>query len=92
MDLIEFLLARIADDEAAAQGIAEDVGEWMGDRWRAECDAKRRIVERLVAGIPDEDVMDGYEMDGWEQARNATLPLLALPYADHPDYDEAWRP
>ncbi len=21
-----------------------------------------------------------------------TLRLLALPYADHPDYDEAWRP
>ena len=33
-ELPEFLSARIAEDEAALDG----------DRWMAECDAKRRIV------------------------------------------------
>lgn len=49
----------------------------------AECDSKRRIVE-LFAIAPQE---------GYELPRGAiTLRFLALPYADHSDYNPAWRP
>lgn len=52
----------------------------------AECEAKRRIVERATAtmGARTPDDVDFY---------HAAYDLmdLALPYADHPDYDEAWR-
>ena len=67
-------------------------------RWLAECDVKRR----LVAAHYDPDKLDP-EDDGFERfagdcpdCRQSqpcnTLRLLALPYVDHPDYDETWRP
>ncbi len=56
----------------------------------AECEAKRRIVdlaeavqddmERLAPGFASVVVLDKF-------AR-----ILALPYADHPDYREEWKP
>lgn len=58
----------------------------------AECEAKRRIVE--------EHRLDQYgdriacsPCGFWPSADGGcpTLRLLALPYASHPDYDEAWR-
>ena len=122
--LAEFLLARIAEDEA----VARDAGERRGlpyesplyvvdDNYRhdqvgiypervlAECEAKRRIV-----GIHELDPIEVYswgttgggcglcdhscETGGntWGHDPCETLKALALPYADHPDYDEAWRP
>lgn len=63
----------------------------------AECGAKRRIVERvdvLTGGektylqrLKHTDVEDA----GYVIARDILI-ALALPYADHPDYDERWRP
>ncbi|WP_353707620.1 DUF6221 family protein [Cellulosimicrobium sp. ES-005] len=96
MTLTEFLLSRIAEDEARADDAwkAVDNGAIVWDRihpdvraalWPparvlAECEAKRRIVEsarRLGTrgGVTPEELLGN----------------LALPYADHPDYDEAWR-
>lgn len=134
MTLTEFLLARIAEDEAWAKAL-------MGERWfqgsssrrdmpkrglylrggethlvdlwdanasahiarhdparvLAECEAKRRIVHQHGAGegheCPD-GFMDSAETDphtGWENDCQ-TLKFLALPYADHPDYREEWKP
>ena len=130
MTLTEFLLARIAEDEAVAQkaggdeweyaaccgamqiqtvrvdgtlgyeqhraitrdyeGLSDSVEEDAGPhvarhdpaRVLAECKAKRRIVERYA-------FLAEYGDDG--DAR-WVLPLLALPYADHPDFQEEWRP
>lgn len=75
----------------------------------AECEAKRRIVERcrpLVAVTYRES--DRLLASAFNETRvpilahsdpiwpnedaEATLRDLALPYRDHPDYDEAWRP
>lgn len=105
MELTEFLLARIAEDEAVARAaIAErqrvrpdwpadtdvSAGDWPavamvgGERWLAECEAKRRIVARS-APLADMQVR--------RQTRNLacdTLRALALPYRDHPDFDPAW--
>ena len=137
MDLVEFLLARIAEDESVAQeaspgpwrvdneryaeyvsdkdGLAVISGGRWGDeasvftdtddalhlvRWHparvlAECEAKRRIVgEHHRSGVScptcslgDEDGEVVYWRDPCP-----TLRLLALPYADHPDYRQEWRP
>lgn len=48
----------------------------------AECEAKRRIIEWWMAGRDGDD-------SGFDTRR--LLAALALPYADHPDYDETWR-
>lgn len=54
----------------------------------AECKAKRQIVERYAALKPiPVDLAEGIR-GGLEYA----VKVLALPYAGHPDYDEAWRP
>jgi hypothetical protein len=131
--LAEFLPARIAEDEAAARALLDDLtaqlaygyyppdehgtftpqrllraemwAQYAGQsRWRnfargqhiarlaaparvlAECEAKRRIVDNMaayVAIVPSHPIAD---------VALHTLRVLALPYADHPDYDEAWRP
>lgn len=131
-DLADFLLARIAEDEAVVYGIAPGLspGPWRnhmsdpdaGGQWSvqarqvapgktnavvvsdaapwslargstpamahvarwdparvlAECEAKRRIVELNVYAYDDPPY-------------RYCLRLLALPYADHPDYQESWR-
>lgn len=52
----------------------------------SECEAKRRIVEDCKDYLlHDEDGMGG-------ELAERTLSRLALPYADHPDYDSEWTP
>lgn len=121
--ITEFLLARIAEDEAAAQGAgliawliyrrpdgsmdytevatatvycpdiwvtAEGEAEGFASvmviyderRVLAECNAKERIVERYAFLAKHGDSGDAR----W------VLPLLALPYADHPDCLPEWKP
>ena len=63
----------------------------------AECEAKRRIVGLHVCACPDPTCGDCGECSGLHHADPTpapcdTLRLLALPYADHEDYDEGWRP
>ena len=103
MTLTEFLRARIAEDETndtTLIGVARK--DWAA-RWLAECDAKRRIVDlhvereyecsRCDTGYWDEND-DGAEVYGArpEAYPCETLRTLALPYADHPDYRDEWRP
>lgn len=122
-DLIGFLRARLAEDEATAHGATDGPwkawkknglhglgdlihavatpGEMVGSRativtasWLdathiarhhparvlAEVEAKRRIVDETWGGPDHQDMWDHH------------VRLLALPYADHPDYREEWRP
>jgi len=91
--LTEFLLARIAEDEKWRWHIdycrALDDGACdcqATERVLAECDAKRRRLALLDA-VNDERVprLSIYLRD--------LLPRLeALPYADHPDYRQEWKP
>ncbi|MCB9376995.1 MAG: hypothetical protein H6515_14165 [Microthrixaceae bacterium] len=104
MTLTDFLLARIAEDEAAVQGARIADGP---ARVLAECEAKRRIVAlvepewtedgRVAYWEPalmryrharDFPVLDHSYIRAWEDV----LRVLALPHADHPDYDDGWRP
>jgi len=86
MDLSEFLLARIAEDErnASLEIGRRDVvlvGAFAPARVLAECDAKRRIVE-----------MGGHLRNGGLVEGRILLGYLALPYADHEQFQEEWRP
>ncbi|MCM3822271.1 DUF6221 family protein [Streptomyces sp. DR3-1] len=69
----------------------------------AEVEAKRQIVglHPVIGGWEDEDGHDrglGCECCGHSEEYSdrggwcETLRLLALSYADHPDYREEWRP
>lgn len=155
MTIVEFLEARIAEDEAVAREadgarwfhsdkivtfevLGEDgnwgdatppisvdmrangwhITRWSPDRVLAECEAKRRIVALhqawpvLVDTPPkfDPAVMDlttvsfrvsqrlawltqqeYRERFGDEPPTGPMLAALAAVYADHPDYDPAWR-
>jgi hypothetical protein len=112
--LVEFLLARIADDEdrvtSGAPGTATSyngwhtvdcgvgLGYWANDRCEcryvdrvlAECEAKREIVGRLRA--MEVGVLSRGGLDVAISELRQASQFLALPYAEHPDYDEAWRP
>lgn len=148
MTLVEFLLARLADDEAVARaattgpwavnddhaptaltaadrthpvagprwdvtvfqssGDAYHIARWHPERVLAEVEAKRRIVTEVHrrAGDARPDVGDWQKNacegcgfggpcdDYWVENIDdcPTLRLLTLPYADHPDYREEWRP
>lgn len=106
MTLLGFLEARIAELEVVARGALAPLGDGPrrdfystvgphGDDWGlytfhvpparvlAECEAKRRIINWWMAGREGQPY-------GHDTMR--LLGALALPYADHPDYDEAWRP
>lgn len=77
-------------------------GGWLSDRVEhiarhdparvlAECEAKRRIVERCSAPRPG-DEWDGLDWDGDLRAvAESVLVALAAVYADHPDYRDEWR-
>lgn len=100
-DLVGFLLARIAEDEAAARESVEyEENVWEAAGWLppsrvlAECEAKRRIVEQY-ADAERRRVADPLDMAVAPRrvfALERVLRALALPYADHPDYREEWRP
>lgn len=79
MTLTEFLLARIAEDETAVRGLTS--GEdpdffWGPDRIRAECEAKRRLLNHVASN--------------W-RLEESVAKILALPYADHKQFQEEWR-
>lgn len=93
-ELIDFLTACIDEDEAAAFGndpagyvmmaVGDRIGTTVGGRrLRAECAAKRAIVEHLAP-----EVGRGYATS--EQAEGV-LMVLAQPYADRPGWREEWR-
>src|SRR5690349_3820689 len=112
MDLSEFLLARIAEDETTARealarasvyGNREVAWHWLravngSSMWEptnhsparvlAECDAKWRIVEQHDG--THECPKDGDSSGWWDGEPCDVLRLLALPYADHPDYRQEW--
>lgn len=98
MTITEFLLARIAEDEAAAY--KDQPWKWTTDDGRPledgdaayftsqfdtmamEVPVKRWLVEceakRQILALRDRP--------------EYVFRLLTLPYVDHPDYDEEWRP
>lgn len=133
-DLIEFLNARLDEDETTAQ--AASPGPWSvdndaypeaihgadgatpvaGGRWGGEASvfdkdedalhivrhdphrvladvaAKRQIIQNCEWVNLDENRDFSDFMAGRAQEARTVLRRLALPYANHPDYREDWRP
>lgn len=87
--LTEFLTARLDEDEARARSPhlrTVYVGQTRADvREKAEVDAKRQVLDLLT------DDNYGRAVPISDGARQV-LAAHASVYADHPDYDEAWRP
>lgn len=89
--MTEFLLARLAEDEASAK-----VGAfgWDPRRALAEVEAKRRIVE--MHGNGGHQCTDGSEYGGGWYGENdipcPALAVLASVYSDHADYRQEWKP
>ena len=122
MDLVEFLTARLDEDERAAR--AARPGPWSVDgssviathptdevvdytesadhiarhdpaRVLREVGAKRSLIQRYKQPEESPDLPRSFNKltAGVERAvLDEVFRSLALPYADHPDYDEAWRP
>src|SRR5262245_6868960 len=100
-DLIAFLTARLSEDEAYAKE-PEGWNEYdEGDpgspaRVLAEVAAKRRIIDEHRPKGPEEGCPTCTEqtITAWapEDSPCPTLRLLALPYDQHSDYREEWRP
>jgi hypothetical protein len=86
--LFEFVVARVAEDEAVAHAAAttpmrefdtarptmRHIVRWDPARVRVECRAKRNLAEWADAG-----------------GNVFVLCQLAAPYEDHPDWCEDWR-
>lgn len=79
----------------AEDKVDEFVRHMSPARVLAECEAKRQAV-RAAAGYADMDWVDHNPArigaTTAEEVLAKVLCLLALPYADHPDYREEWRP
>ena len=88
-------------DGAGERPRAEHVARFDPARVHAECSAKRRMVLACRESRPDlsflgarPDGMSDFMLSPHDQHQLAalTLALLALPYADHRDYRDEWRP
>jgi hypothetical protein len=99
-DLVAFLRARIDDAAVEAPnihagycgslnpyGAAGDCDCGRPARELAEVEAKRKLIELAYRQWDHATNFDYYGIDD-----DDTYRLLALPYADHADYREEWRP
>ena len=96
MTIIEFLEARVAEDEAEALDAPKmsDVydasrnafTETMRKKALAECAAKRAILAECRPGTLDD--LDSCEDD--QPAPMWVARTLAAVYKDHPDYQQEW--
>jgi Family of unknown function (DUF6221) len=112
-DLVEFLRARLKEDQVAAQvdATVPEPSIKAGATWPqrspqrrlAEVDAKRRIVaehndpnRRRLAEVLGRCPVEFYcpicVYRSYVDAPCPTLRFLALPYAEHEDYQPEWRP
>ena len=80
---------------------AEHVARHDPARILADCNARRRLVQACRDVGPDlaflgarPEGMADFPLTPTDQHQLAavTLALLALPYADHPEYRQDWRP
>jgi hypothetical protein len=136
MELMDFLIMRIAEDEEwaraaiqhvgnveysswsvsvdgnvvhARRGSPVAVGPWDGGidgaqhiaRWDPvrvlrECEAKQKLVDRTanaqLRALKAEEGQGRRLLTLRASTLEGALRVLALPYADHPDYVDEWRP
>jgi hypothetical protein len=74
----------------ACEKDADHIARWNPARVLAECDTKRRIVTNIGVVVLEPFGLQWPE--GYREALEHTLRLLALPYADHSEYRSEWAP
>lgn len=84
-DLVQFLRDRLDEREAQARAVHD---AWVV----SDAVSKRRIVDLMAETLSA--AKGDSEVDHYGALGNAddTLALLALPYSQHPDYRDEWRP
>lgn len=103
MDIVEFLEARIAEQESAIRegsfvlGLHEvpdgDAETSLGQRMLDECAQKRAIIASWKEAADAEGITEPGEAEGTVAiARRSMLTILAGSHREHPDYDPAWSP
>ena len=105
MNIVEFLEARIAEEETGIRDGSFVVGTSdrledgsqgkgsLGERMQEECAQKRAIIASWKEAADDEGIKDPGEAAGTVAiARRAMLTILAASYREHPDYDQGWAP
>jgi hypothetical protein len=103
VDIVEFLSDRIAEDEAVARKLLGDrttseTGRWYERRLLLECEAKRRLIGIIEAArqtalatlISDPYGEDTHWIPSALEWTGLSLNALALPYSDHPDFEQDW--
>lgn len=84
-------------------GLARYVARQAPERALAEVESKRLMIRDVAAAQASSVDMEyacchepaqilAGECPGFEPDKLPLLRLLALPYADHPGYQESWRP
>jgi hypothetical protein len=90
--IVEFLQARIAEDEMEARDMAGT--EWYDGGWPdehcnkilAECAAKRAVIAACREDHEDSLTRN----DDTVELATVVLSILAAVYSDHPDYQPEW--
>lgn len=94
-DLVTWLRAQLDEDERRAPLVADimrlrPATARFADRLLAEVDAKRAVLDIWERENAQRYVHAEGESRSW--LVDEVVKLLALPYADRPGYEEAWRP
>ena len=105
MDIVEFLEARIAEQESAIRegsfgpgaSCSRETGNTdeasLCQRMLDECAQKRAIIAGWKEAADAEGISDPGEAEGTVAvARRAMLTILAGSHREHPDYDAGWSP
>ena len=96
MELSEFLLTRFAEDKGWAQqelGRRDVIltGPFSPHHILAECVVKQELVRTYRSALELGNEPIEYDA-GRQDALGLAARLLALSYADHPDYRSEWKP
>jgi hypothetical protein len=89
MNIVQFLEARIAEQEADILGGGVPLS--LTKALLAECAEKRAILAAWKAAAEAEGITDPAQAEGTiTVARRSMLNILAAGYKHHPDYREEW--
>ncbi|MFJ2727776.1 DUF6221 family protein [Streptomyces collinus] len=97
--MVEFLKARLREDEHAAKALKpsknEDVAR-LRDRTLADVEAKRGLMDWVFA--PQREMAEwehsfagGLVIKQWMRLRQPVIEQLVAAYADHPDFHSEWK-
>jgi hypothetical protein len=99
--IVQFLIARLAEGEAILEMTLGDLlvhpdscaldAQAAYDRQMLEYRVHRRIVSLLALDAADPTGPVPLTPQTLQEAATATLQLLAMLYADHPDYEQVWK-